>query len=372
MGGMTRSDIRPTDQAGPGSSPDSAAGADHTSGENGRVWTAGSAGVQRATPAEIEAALRRDDQARAWFFLPRQETDELGHAARRLGIDALAIEDLLDEREAMKLDWVGSSMVAVMKAVTFDAAAGELESVPVSVLAGPRAMIVLAGESMRSELCHALDKAEKEISADGIPAAIHAVLDVIMDGYSAVLDLMEDEVDTLSELLFDDKPLQRDQQLHAFRLRRSLAGLRRSTHPMRDIASGLANAAGRAAATQNTGESPATDSAEKLLGTKSVREFSDIADHADHAAQAADSLREVISSMYETNLALSDVHLNTVMKKLTGWAAIIAVPTLITGFMGMNVPYPGFQTRTGFLVAFAVMIVVVTTLFVTLKKKDWI
>ena len=141
---------------------------------------------------------------------------------------------------------------------------------------------------------------------------------------------------------------------------------------MRDIASGLANAAGRAAAKHATDNPEPTDPAEQLLGIRSVREFSDVADHADHAAQSADGLRDVISSMYETNLALADVHLNTVMKKLTGWAAIIAVPTLITGFMGMNVPYPGFQSEVGFLIAFAVMIAAVTTLFVTLRKKDWI
>ena len=52
-------------------------------------------------------------------------------------------------------------------------------------------------------------------------------------------------------------------------------------------------------------------------------------------------LREMLNSAFETNLALSDVHLNMIMKKLSAWAAIIAVPTLITGFMGMNVPYPG-------------------------------
>ncbi len=76
--------------------------------------------------------------------------------------------------------------------------------------------------------------------------------------------------------------------------------------------------------------------------------------------------------MYETNLALADVHLNTVMKKLSGWAAIIAVPTLITGFMGMNVPYPGYGTTTGFVVAAAVIVVAVISLYVMLRRKDWL
>lgn len=325
-----------------------------------------------ATPAQVHEALASDEDARAWFFLPRQETVALGEAARALGIDSLAIEDLLGAQEPMKLDWIGTSMVAVMRAAWFDRGSGDLKSVPVSVLAGPRAVIVLAEDEMREQLCQALDRAEKRILTDGVPAAVHAVIDHIVDGYSAVLEHMEDAIDRLSETLFDDKPLQRDQQLDAFRLRRSLARLRRVTSPMRNIAAELANAAGRATATRVTDGQQPTDTAEELLGTRSVREFSDVADHADHAAQAADSLRDSISSMYETNLALADVHLNMVMKKLTGWAAIIAVPTLITGFMGMNVPYPGFQSEIGFIVAFAVMIAAITTLFVTLRRKDWI
>ena len=71
-----------------------------------------------ATPTEVRAALAADDGAKAWFFLPREESTPLGDAARVLGIDALAIEDLVGEREPVKLDWVGDSMVAVIRAVT--------------------------------------------------------------------------------------------------------------------------------------------------------------------------------------------------------------------------------------------------------------
>jgi magnesium transporter len=347
-----------------------AVGADH----HGHLWTSSGMTSRTASPADIERRLTADDAAMAWFFLPREETAELGAAAAELGIDALAIEDLLGEREPIKLDWIGDSMVAVTRALTFDPGTGELTLRPVSLLAGPRAVIVLADLAVRDDICRHLDRAERSVLADGIPAVLHSALDFIIDGYTAVLQQMEDKIDELSELLFGDRALSRDQQVYAFTLRRSVARLRRATEPMRDIASGLANAAGRAAdgsGGRTPGRKP-TDPAEKLLGTTSVREFSDVADHADHVARGADGLRDVISSMYETNLALADVHLNMVMKKLTGWAAIIAVPTLITGFMGMNVPYPGFQSREGFLVAFAVMIAAVTTLFITLRRKDWI
>jgi magnesium transporter len=80
----------------------------------------------------------------------------------------------------------------------------------------------------------------------------------------------------------------------------------------------------------------------------------------------------MLNSAFETNLALSDVHLNMIMKKLSAWAAIIAVPTLITGFFGMNVPYPGFGQGTGFLIGLGIMITAVITLFVLFKRSDWL
>ena len=80
----------------------------------------------------------------------------------------------------------------------------------------------------------------------------------------------------------------------------------------------------------------------------------------------------MLTSAFETNLALADVHLNMIMKKLSAWAAIIAVPTLITGFIGMNVPYPGFGQGGGFVVALVVMVVAVVTLFVLFRRSDWL
>ena len=96
------------------------------------------------------------------------------------------------------------------------------------------------------------------------------------------------------------------------------------------------------------------------------------ADALRHAADILDGQRDVLSSLYETSLSLADVRLNTVMKKLSAWAAIIAVPTLITGFMGMNVPYPGFARHIGVVVAVGLMAVAVIALYVTFKRKDWL
>ena len=80
----------------------------------------------------------------------------------------------------------------------------------------------------------------------------------------------------------------------------------------------------------------------------------------------------MITTVFETNLSLADARLNTVMKKLTGWAAIIAVPTAITGFYGQNVPFPGFSHTLGFVTSSVLIVVVVTALYATFRRKDWL
>ena len=71
--------------------------------------------------------------------------------------------------------------------------------------------------------------------------------------------------------------------------------------------------------------------------------YTDLYDHVLRASEWTESLRDMITTVFETNIALQDARLNVVMKKLTGWAAIIAVPTAVTGWFGMNVAYPGHR-----------------------------
>lgn len=80
----------------------------------------------------------------------------------------------------------------------------------------------------------------------------------------------------------------------------------------------------------------------------------------------------MVTTVFETHLSLQDARLNTVMKKLTGWAAIIAVPTAITGFYGQNVEYPGVNTVAGFVVSSALIVLLVAVLYVMFRRRDWL
>jgi len=80
----------------------------------------------------------------------------------------------------------------------------------------------------------------------------------------------------------------------------------------------------------------------------------------------------MLTSIFETSLSLQDARLNTVMKKLTAWAAIIAIPTAVTGWFGQNVPYPGFNQQSGVIASTVIILGIAVSLFVVFKRKEWI
>ena len=83
--------------------------------------------------------------------------------------------------------------------------------------------------------------------------------------------------------------------------------------------------------------------------TEIVERLRDLHDHVIRTNEWNDTLRDVVTTMFETGLSLADARLNQIVRKLSGWAAIIAVPTAVTGFYGQNVPYPGFGQWWGFV-----------------------
>ncbi len=64
--------------------------------------------------------------------------------------------------------------------------------------------------------------------------------------------------------------------------------------------------------------------------------------------------------------------MGVITKKVTGWAAVIAVPTLVTGYFGMNVPYPGFSDKAGYAASIATIAVAGLVLYLVFKRKDWL
>jgi magnesium transporter len=100
--------------------------------------------------------------------------------------------------------------------------------------------------------------------------------------------------------------------------------------------------------------------------------FQDVYDHVLRAAEWTDSLRDLVTNVLETQVNLRGMRLNLVMKQVTSWAAIIAVPTAVTGFYGQNVPYPGFGHASGFWASTLITLCLSGLLYLIFRRKGWL
>jgi magnesium transporter len=100
--------------------------------------------------------------------------------------------------------------------------------------------------------------------------------------------------------------------------------------------------------------------------------YQDVYDHILRISESTDALRDLISTIVETNLSLRDYRQNQIVKKVSSWAAIIAVPALITGYYGMNVPYPGSGRTAGVVTSVFLIVAVSVGLYVYFRKHDWL
>ena len=101
-------------------------------------------------------------------------------------------------------------------------------------------------------------------------------------------------------------------------------------------------------------------------------EFNDLYDHVLRASEWTESLRDMVASVFETNLSLQDARLNTIMKKLASWGAIIAVPTAVTGWFGQNLPYWGFSDSLGLWQSVVLIVVGTVGLYWLFRRNDWL
>jgi len=186
-----------------------------------------------------------------------------------------------------------------------------------------------------------------------VGSLVHGLLDVVVDGHFEAVQALDDGIEAIEDDLFENKP-QKGLQRKTFRLRKDLVDLRRVVLPMREVVNSI----------QHDGWTPRPRRAHPL--------YSDLYDHVLRVSEWTESLRDMITTVFETNLSLQDARLNTVMKKLTGWAAIIAVPTAITGFYGQNVEYPGINTVGGFVTSTSIIVLIVISLYWMFRRRDWL
>jgi magnesium transporter len=311
----------------------------------------------------LSDVLELHSDASAWWVLPRDRdygAVELRHVAHALDLDELAIKDLLAEDRRAKFETMGQARLVITNAVSVDKDRAKITVYPVSMIATDRAVICLVDPNPDFQPAHLFVQGADVIAQGGIEVAVQVVIAAVIRTYEETVEWLEDSSDRLTDVLFEERPLDKPEQLHAFKLRAALSQLRRLTDPMRTVMTDIIDSPpqGRKA---KAGRDPAIS-----------RHWAVLSEQHNRAANATDALREAMSAIFDTSLALADMRLNQIVKKLSGWAAIIAVPTLVTGFVGMNVGFPLHDTGAGFWVYFLLMITASAALYFVFKAKNWL
>jgi magnesium transporter len=325
---------------------------------SGRVWRAGKAVDVELDMAAISHYLVQDD-ALVWADVYDPDHDTLCALAEELGLNDWAVEDAVAAAERTKAQVYKTHTFFTVYAVAVTEPAQDDQSTlslhRISGFVLPRGLITVR----LSPWFDVKDVSQRfdELGGQryGVGSLVHGLLDVVVDGHFEAVGLVDDQIELVEDALFEDAAPSGGLQRKTFRLRKDLVELRRVVLPMREVVSAIQHRR------MDAKTSPELDPL-----------YADLYDHVLRASEWTESLRDMITTIFETNLSLQDARLNTVMKKLTGWAAIIAVPTAITGYFGQNVPYPGFQSHAGFVASSALMVVLMIVLYVLFKRRDWL
>jgi magnesium transporter len=290
-----------------------------------------------------------------WLDMCAPDADGLAAISEELDLHRLAVEDAVQERQRPKLDRYHSHLFVTAYAVELDMATGELETYEVAVFVTHNALVTVR-KSDQFDINGVIARwdASPDLAKHGVSFLLHGLLDYVVDGHFTAVQTLDDEIETLEDQLFDDKRPDWAVQRRSFELRKSLVQLRRVVLPMREVVNSLMR---RDLHTFDEAMTPY---------------YQDVYDHILRATEWTESLRDLVSAILETNLTIQGNRLNVITKQVTSWAAIIAVPTAITGFYGQNVPYPGFGQASGFYASTIMIVVLSVGLYALFRRRDWI
>jgi magnesium transporter len=289
-----------------------------------------------------------------WLDLLMPSVEDLGVLVEEFGLHPLAVEDAMHEHQRAKLDKYDDHLY-LSSYVASLTESSELEVHEIGAFITPQALITIRKtEGLAVEPLLERWDAGRKLAGSGVSYLLHGLLDLLVDGHFEAVQALDEQLDALEEVLFDEAPRSRELQRRSFEVRKSLVLLRRVVLPMREVVNALLR--------RDLG----------VLTEEMTPYYQDVYDHVLRATEWTESLRDLVSTILETNLTLQGNRLNEVMRSLTSWAAILAVTTAVTGFYGQNVPYPGFSQKWGFYTSTALLVGISGGLYAYFKRRGWL
>ena len=319
-----------------------------------RVYRKGTLEAEGFPIADVSEYLVDPDTV-VWVDLLRPTREQLHELTAELGLHELAVEDALEPHQRPKLDRYATHLFLSCHAVGVDADGGRLDETEIDAFINERWLITVR-ENDRFPIDPVLERWDRspDLAAFGVSFLLYGLLDAIVDSYFDTVQAFDEYYEEVSDQIFADRPLDPAKQRHWFDMRRAMVRFHRLVVPMREAISSL----------MRREHSPI---AEELYPY-----FQDVYDHILRVSESTDSLRDLVSTIVETNLSLRDYRQNLIVKKVSSWAAIFGVPALVTGYYGMNVPYPGFSQPWGVVTSGVLIIGASLGLYWLFRRAGWL
>lgn len=294
------------------------------------------------------------EQPGTFVWLGLYEPDEalMRKVQEEFGLHDLAVEDAWRAHQRPKLEAYGDTLFVVLH--TARMTDGTLDFGETHLFVGSRYVVTVRhGASSAYKDVRARCETEPELLAKGPGYVLYAVLDFVIDQYFPIVEDLEDELEEIEERIFRSRT-DSDAVENAYDLKSKMMAVRRAVLPVVQICNDLP--------------------VYRVLIAEEIRPyFRDIADHAQRILDVVDSGREMVNTALTVNLTLLSMKHSEVMKRLAGWGAILAIPTMIGGIYGMNFEtMPELQWTFGYPVVLGVMFTVCLLVYRRLKRAGWL
>jgi magnesium transporter len=320
-----------------------------------RLYRAGQLLDEGFPAEELSERLAADAGAVVWLDLYDPTQADLSIVTAEFGLHPLAVEDAINPHQRPKVDRYRTHLFTNVYAVTLDDTTGALKTGEISMFITARALITVRKDDFDIDALIARWDLDTDLvnAANQVSILSYGLLDAVVDGHYHAVEQFDDAIDELQTHLFQSRT-NLDIRRRAYELGANLSTLRRIVVPMQEVVGRLMRADSR------------------LIDEPLAPYYRDIHDHTLRASETADAAIDRIDRIATAQLNEQGAQLNEITKKLAAWAAIIAVPTAVTGFYGQNVPYPGFGHRAGFLASCLVMLLLAGALYLYLRRKNWL
>ena len=308
----------------------------------------------QCSPGEIHEVCRVRGGF-AWIGLYDPTQEEFDSVAGEFGLHELAVKEAVKVHQRPKVERYGDSLFVVLKAARYVEEEETVEFGEIHVFVGSD-FIVTARHGEASELREVRRQLEDnpDLLRRGPSAVLYTIMDRVVEDYGPVADGLENDIDEIEVEVFEGTPgASQAVSRRIYELSREVIQFHQATQP-------LAGALG--SLTQGDD-----------IGPEVRRHLRDVHDHVLRVTERVQGFRELLANILSVNLTLVGINQNDQMKKISAWAAVVIVPTLIAGIYGMNFDYmPELHWRYGYLFALSLMALIALGLYVMFRRRHWL